>query len=188
MTYVDPDDYHKRALLGQMGAHQQGPTQPAGALPSASNTGVMGGATPPMQPAAPKPNATASSVMDTLRKYQHTPAGMKQAFAENPDVFTGASIMGSKGDKIRYADGSIYDHILAAGEGGKGWQALWDNDPNAAPAAPARGGGPNPSLLQGMGGLSALLQGDPTAKIQQAMNGIAMPNFEALLARLQGGR
>jgi hypothetical protein len=183
MQYAQPDDYHKQALLGQLAPHQVGPT-----LPSAANTGVMGGAQTPMQPpAAPKQNATASSVMDTLRKYQHTPAGMKQAFAENPDVFTGASIMGSKGDKVRYADGSIYDHILAAGEGGKGWQALWDNDPNAAPAPMAGGGGMNPGLLSAMGGLSGLLQGDATPKIQQALGGLQMPNFDALLRALQQG-
>lgn len=144
------------------------------------NTGVAGPA--PMQAPTPQP-ASIGSVLPFLQQhYRHTPADLQRAFSERPEMFHGASILGSKGDKIRFADGRVYDVIQAAGEGGKGWQALWDNDPNARPAAPMMGGGFTLPT-----DVNSLLAGNPLAAIQAAIAQQATPgdeNLRALLASL----
>lgn len=142
----------------------------------------------PQAAPAPKPqNASIGDVMPFLRQnYKHTPQDLQRAFAEHPDKFAGASIIGSKGDKIQFGDGKVFDVIQAAGLGGTGWQELWDNDPNAPRQAPAGGGVPQAGgipLPQGLGG-------DPLANIQGQMAQYAgkSPNLQALLAQLAGGQ
>jgi len=77
-------------------------------------------------PKAPDPfKFGQSSVMDILGKYSHTPGGLKQAFDENPQLASVSQIGGSKGDKILDpSSGRLIDVIQAAGEGGKAWQWL----------------------------------------------------------------
>jgi hypothetical protein len=92
-----------------------------------------------------QPTSQGPASIDTLlpflqQNYKHTPDDLARAFQEHPEMFEGAQIIGSKGDKIQFADGRVYDVIQAAGEGGKGWQSLWDNDPNAAPSETVAGG------------------------------------------------
>lgn len=66
----------------------------------------------------------ANTVLPVLQRYAHTPAGLQQAFAENPDFFKGATITGSKGSKIQFADGRVVQVVQSAGLGGVGW--TWD--------------------------------------------------------------
>jgi hypothetical protein len=44
----------------------------------------------------------------------------------------------------------------------------------------------NTGLNSAIGGLDALLQGSPYARIQQAIQQVNRPNFQALMAQLQG--
>lgn len=128
-------------------------------------------------------NVGIGDVMPFLRaNYGHTPQDLQRAFQEHPEMFGGASIIGSKGDKIQFADGKVYDVIQSAGTGGTGWQELWDNDPNA-PQEPQGGGMP----MQTPGGLGGQLGGDPMAAIQAALSQYGGgSNIQALLKQMQG--
>jgi hypothetical protein len=178
---------NRKALLTQLGG---GAPTTAGGVPGiAPGEPAPGGRMPELPPIEPpqaqRQNASISSVMPLLReKYKHTPDDLRRAFAENPDAFHGAQQFGSKGDKIRFADGKEFDVIQAAGLGGTGWQELWDNDPNAQQQGPQGGG----MAVPGMGG--DILGGDALARIQAVLGQYAGPssNLEALLAQLQGGQ
>jgi hypothetical protein len=128
-----------------------------------------------------------SSVRSILDRYPHTPAGLQQAFAENPELAGASKIGGSKGDKILDpSTGRWIDVIQAAGEGGKAWQWL-DDEGTATPQAAMGGGG-----MFGGSGLSSMLQGDASAGIQQALQNIGGLNdnsrLQQLIAALSGGR
>jgi hypothetical protein len=181
---------NRKALLDQLGGGLPTAGRVPGIAPGEPAPGTRMPEAPPIDPMqapqAPKQNASIGSVMPMLReKYKHTPDDLKRAFAENPDAFHGASLMGSKGDKIQFADGKIFDVINSAGLGGLGWQELWDNDPNAQQAP--QGGG---MAMPGMNGLHPLLGGDALAGIQAAIGQHSGPssNLQALLQQLQGGR
>jgi hypothetical protein len=152
------------SLSESVGRFQVEPRGPRGIAPGEPTPGMKAplGETPA--------NASISSLLPFLQQnYKHTPDDLKRAFAERPEMFQGANIMGSKGDKVQFADGKIFDIINSAGLGGLGWQSIWDNDPNAPPpqASPAA---MQPSIL----GQMPTAQGGETdwAKmIMQAISG-----------------
>jgi hypothetical protein len=124
----------RRRILDEMDAPvTAGAGLMGGQGPASGNTGIGGASAAPITPApsapaAPKPFAFApDSVSTLLRKYEHTPDGLKKAFAENPDLAGVSQIGGSKGDKILDpTTGRWIDVITAAGLGGTGWQWLDD--------------------------------------------------------------
>ena len=188
-----PDMLRQQGRTNVPGVTTPGTVQDLRAYAQLPPPGSAPQAAPDVTPKKRTP-ATIDSLMPNLRQnYHHTPQDLQRAYQERPEWFEGAQIFGSKGDKIRFADGKEYDVINAAGAGGRGWQELWDNDPNAvrAPQMPAGGGFMGPLMAGAQaGGLAQQLQGDPTSRIQQALAPFTQgrgPNIEALLAQLAQG-
>jgi hypothetical protein len=116
------------------------------------------------------------SVSEILQRYPPTPAGLEQAFRENPQLSeSGSRISTLKSGKIfDPTTGRDVDVGLAFGSGGgKGW--AWQTG-DGAPAARGAGGG-------GMG-LAPLLQADPSTNIQSALSQFGASQDDGFLARL----
>jgi hypothetical protein len=147
------------------GADLMGPSGPA-----SGNTGIGGPAPSPVDGPEPAPAASPfkfapDTVSTILRKYEHTPDGLKKAFAENPDLAAVSQIGGSKGDKILDPNsGRMIDVITAAGLGGTGWQWL-DDVPGQEQAAPSGGEG----VMRGMDPQQVSMIDQIRAAIQQLM-------------------
>lgn len=176
--------YEQGGILGSVKQKQL-----SDALAGVQSPGLVSDTAAPSAAPAPAPkNVGVGDVLPFLRQnYNHTPQDLARAFQEHPDQFTGASIMGSKGDKIKFANGEIHDVIQSAGTGGTAWQDIWDNDPNARPA-PQSGGfvsspGVGSLLTQMLGG-----GGSAQDNIQQALAAYQQPGLlERLIAGLSGG-
>jgi hypothetical protein len=138
------------------------------------------------QPTSQGPATSASLLAFLKSNYgsDHTPEGLARAFQEHPEMFEGAQIIGSKGDKVQFADGQIHDMILAAGEGGKGWQSLWDNDPNAVQSDPvAEGGQGGMDFMQGQVPMDSSFFQDLMARLSSEVGGIDRSALMSLLGK-----
>jgi hypothetical protein len=163
--------------------------------PSHPNSGIAGGLAPfsapaldaggPLQdapqaaPAAPQASPfkfSQQSVSEILQRYPPTPAGLEQAFKENPQLSeSGSRISTLKSGKIfDPTTGRDVDVGLAFGSGGgKGW--AWQTGDDAPAARGADGGGM---------GLAPLLQADPSTNIQSALSQFGASQDDGFLARL----
>lgn len=99
--------------------------------PSTGGTGTRTIPSPVPAPDVPDttPQTTANAfsqpaLWSYLQGYPHTPAGLQAAYAANPAIFGGATIIGSKGDKLQLPTGQVVDVIQSAGTGGNAWQWL----------------------------------------------------------------
>lgn len=199
---------YQNAVLDELRGYRppNGNTGVAGGIPRQVQPAGAGGieSAPPMaQPAAPAaPNPVFQSANNSLGGYLQ-----EAAAAYRPELIKIGDEAGRKSAAEGYIR-SLEPELRKRGWGGGDirneklqvdgrWMDLFRDiegeagaqylDVTDSPAAAMGGGGMNPAFGQGMGGLNALLQGDPSARIQQALGGVQAPNFEALLAALSGG-
>ena len=162
-----------------------------GGMPRSSY--VDGGASSPF--AAPPPGAggplqdgpakspfkfSQQSVSEILSRYPPTPAGLEQAFKENPQLSeSGSRISTLKSGKIfDPTTGRDVDVGLAFGSGGgKGWAWQTGEGGGAGAGAGARSMFNNSSI-------APLLQGNAQGNIQQALSQIGGASDDGLLQRL----
>ena len=95
---------------------ERNPGGPGSNNPSSTNYDPTGGR-------APAFNESAFS-QAWLGSGGRTPQDLANFISQHPELSQGITITGSKGDKVRLADGRVFDAVLAAGEGGKG--ATWN--------------------------------------------------------------
>jgi len=92
---------------------------------------INSGGTPQFQPAGQQqsyqPFNEQALSQAWLSSGGHTPQDLANFFSQHPELTQGATLVGSKKDKIQLPDGRVVDAVLASGEGGRGAQWLVDD-------------------------------------------------------------